>query len=81
MYGGVATPLVYLQQNSRNNQDPSTSQPHQVDDYSVQINFQNNRNTRCGYRKQHDNAEIEALLPSLYSLFFQTVKCEKEKIS
>ncbi len=65
MYGGVATPLVYLQQNVCNNQDPSTSQTHHVDSYGVQINFQNNRNTRCGYRKQQDSAETEALLPSM----------------
>lgn len=64
MYGGVATPLVYLQQNPRYNPDPPVSQSHQLEDYGVQLSFQNSRNTRCGYRKQPDSAETEALLPS-----------------
>lgn len=64
MYGGVATPLVYLQQNSRNTQDPMIpTQSHHIEDYGVPMNFQN-RNTRCGHRKPHDSAETEALLPS-----------------
>lgn len=33
-----------------------------MDDYGVQINYQNNRNARCAHKK-HDPAETEALLP------------------
>lgn len=63
MYGGVATPLVYLQQNSRNPQESMiATQSHHIEDYGVPINFQS-RNTRCSHRKQHDSAETEALLP------------------
>ncbi|XP_065200273.1 adenylate cyclase type 1 [Planococcus citri] len=64
MYGGVATPLVYLQQNTRSNQDSMMmSQSIHMEDYGVPINFQG-RNIRCSHRKPNDSAETEALLPS-----------------
>ena len=65
MYGGVATPLAYLQPNLR--AEPTSIMSHRMDDYDAQIGYQNNRNNiRNDYRRQHDPSETEALLPSTY---------------